>query len=94
MGELAVDVAVDLGDVEGVVEPPGQLTLPTHLTQMVAPPALFNVGHTAMVTQIRRRSVAQRANWWRFDNCSLRSTDETWVSTVLPEMYSSLATSL
>ena len=44
--------------------------------------------------QTSRRSVAQRVSWWRFDSCSLRSTLLTWVSTVLIEMNSSLATSL
>ena len=44
--------------------------------------------------QTRRRSVAQRVSSCRLDSCSLRSTAETWVSTVLTEMNSSLATSL
>ena len=41
-----------------------------------------------------RRSAAQRVSSVRFDNCSLRSTELTWVSTVLTEMNSSAATSL
>ena len=36
-----------------------------------------------------RRSVAQRVSSCRFDSCSLRSTDDTCVSTVLTEMKSS-----
>jgi hypothetical protein len=44
--------------------------------------------------QFRRRSAAQRVSWWREDSCSLRSTEETWLSTVLTEMKSSRATSL
>ncbi len=44
--------------------------------------------------QTRRRSVAQRVSWWRLESCSLRSTLETWVSTVLIEMNSSRAISL
>ena len=36
--------------------------------------------------QVRRRSVAQRVSWWRVDSCSLRRTEETWLSTVLTEM--------
>src|SRR5262249_9526709 len=32
--------------------------------------------------QIRRRSEAQRASWWRLDSWSLRRTDDTCVSTV------------
>ena len=44
--------------------------------------------------QIRRRSEAQRASWWRLESCSLRSTDDTWVSTVLAEIPRSRATSL
>jgi len=44
--------------------------------------------------QARRRSVAHRASWWRVDSCSFRSTEETWVSTVLTEMNSSRAISL
>ena len=44
--------------------------------------------------QSRRRSVAQRASWWRLDSWSLRSTDDTWVSTVFTEISRSRATSL
>ena len=40
-----------------------------------------------------RLSAAQRVSSERFDSCSLRSTEDTWVSTVLTEMNSSLATS-
>src|SRR5690606_2644109 len=43
--------------------------------------------------QTRRRAVAQRESSWRLESWSLRSTDETWVSTVLTEMNSSLAIS-
>jgi hypothetical protein len=43
--------------------------------------------------QISRRSCAQRVSSWRLDSCSFRSTDDTWVSTVLTEMNSSLPTS-
>ncbi len=43
---------------------------------------------------VRRRSVAQRVSWCLEESCSLRSTDETWLSTVLPEMNSSRAISL
>ena len=41
-----------------------------------------------------RRSVAQRVSSWRFESWSLRSTDDTWVSTVLVEMPSWRAISL
>src|SRR5699024_3834512 len=41
----------------------------------------------------RRRTAAQRVSSCREESCSLRSTAETWVSTVLMEMNSSLATS-
>ena len=44
--------------------------------------------------QTIRRSVAQRVSWCRFDSCSLRSTDDTWVSTVFTDRCSSPATSL
>lgn len=44
--------------------------------------------------QTRRRAVAQRDSSCRLDSCSLRSTDDTWVSTVFTEMNSSLAISL
>ena len=40
------------------------------------------------------RAVAQTVSSYREESCSLRSTADTWVSTVLIEMYSSLATSL
>ena len=33
-------------------------------------------------------------SWWRLDSCSLRSTFDAWVSTVLIEMNSSPAISL
>jgi len=36
--------------------------------------------------QVRRRSVAHRVSWWRVESWSFRSTEETWLSTVLPEM--------
>lgn len=45
-------------------------------------------------SQISRRSAAQRDSSYRLDICSLRSTLETCVSTVLMEMYSSRAISL
>jgi uncharacterized membrane protein YeaQ/YmgE (transglycosylase-associated protein family) len=45
-------------------------------------------------SQTRRRSVAHRVSWWRLESWSLRSTLETWVSTVLIEMNSSRAISL
>ena len=41
-----------------------------------------------------RRSVAQRVSSWRFDSWSLRSTDDTCVSTVFTEMSSWRAISL
>ena len=44
--------------------------------------------------QRRRRPIAQAVSSCREDSCSLRSTEETCVSTVLTEMNSSLATSL
>jgi predicted RNA-binding Zn ribbon-like protein len=43
--------------------------------------------------QVSRRSAAHRVSWCRVDSCSLRSTDDTWLSTVLMEMYSSRAIS-
>ena len=44
--------------------------------------------------QVSRRSAAHRVSWCRDDSCSLRSTDDTWLSTVFTEMYSSRAISL
>ena len=44
--------------------------------------------------QMRRRPIAQVVSSWREESWSLRSTEETWVSTVLIEMNNSLATSL
>ena len=44
--------------------------------------------------QRRRRPIAHAVSSCRDDSWSLRSTDDTWVSTVLIEMKSSLATSL
>jgi len=44
--------------------------------------------------QVRRRSAAHLVSWWRLDSWSLRSTDDTWLSTVFTEMYSSRAISL
>ena len=41
--------------------------------------------------QTIRRSAAHRVSWCREDSCSLRSTLEAWVSTVLIEMNSSAA---
>src|SRR5690606_26794105 len=41
-----------------------------------------------------RLPIAQAVSSCRLDSCSLRSTDDTCVSTVLTEMNSSLATSL
>ncbi len=46
------------------------------------------------IGQRRRRPRAQAVSSWRELSCSLRSTELTWVSTVLTEMKSSLATSL
>ena len=43
---------------------------------------------------VSRRSAAQRVSWCREESWSLRSTEETWLSTVLTEMKSSRATSL
>lgn len=45
-------------------------------------------------TQTRRRSLAQRASSRRLLSCSLRSTDDTCVSTVFTDRNSSPATSL
>ena len=42
----------------------------------------------------RRRSLAQRVSSWRLESWSLRSTDETWVSTVFTDRCSRRATSL
>ena len=44
--------------------------------------------------QASRRSAAHLVSWWRVESCSLRSTEDTWLSTVLTEMNSSLAISL
>src|SRR5205823_9169413 len=44
--------------------------------------------------QVRRRSAAQRVSSWRLESCSLRSTAETWVSTVLTEISRRRAISL
>ena len=57
--------------------------------QPAAPPAAGRA-----CGQSSRRSVAQRVSSWREDSWSLRSTLETWVSTVLIEMNSLDATSL
>ena len=38
--------------------------------------------------QTRRRSLAQAVSWWRLDSCSLRSTADTWVSTVFTDSTS------
>ena len=77
-----------------------------HPTAMVAPadvPAGTSALHdpherrcnnTQPAGYTSRRSAAQRDSSRRFDSCSLRSTDDTCVSTVLPEMNSSTATSL
>ena len=46
------------------------------------------------VGQRRRRPIAQAVSSWREDSWSLRSTEDTCVSTVFTEMNSSLATSL
>ena len=40
------------------------------------------------------RSAAHRVSWCRDESCSLRSTEETWLSTVFTEMNSSRAISL
>ena len=40
----------------------------------------------AGAAQARRRSVAHRVSWWRVESWSFRSTEETWLSTVLTEM--------
>ena len=46
-----------------------------------------NLGQTPSATsQARRRSAAHLVSWCRVDSCSLRSTDDTWLSTVLTEM--------
>ena len=45
-------------------------------------------------TQMIFRAAAHRASSWRLDSCSLRSTEDTCVSTVLTEMNRSEATSL
>ena len=44
--------------------------------------------------QSSRRSVAHRVSSWREESCSLRSTEDMWVSTVLIEMNSVEPTSL
>jgi hypothetical protein len=43
---------------------------------------------------VSRRSAAHLVSWCRVDSWSLRSTEDTWLSTVLTEMYSSRAISL
>ena len=51
--------------------------------------------HRAVVRlQSRRRAEAHVDSWWRFDSWSLRSTADTWLSTVLIEISSSVAISL
>ena len=55
-----------------------------------APPRLTAGG----AGQSSRRSVAHRVSSCREDSCSLRSTEDMWVSTVLIEMNSSEPTSL
>ena len=44
--------------------------------------------------QASRRSAAHLVSWCRVESCSLRSTEDTWLSTVLVEMNSSFAISL
>ena len=44
--------------------------------------------------QTRRLRAAQWVSSCRFDSCSLRSTDDAWLSTVRAEMWSSVAISL
>ena len=46
------------------------------------------------LSQSSRRSAAQRESSWRLESWSLRSTADTWASTVLAEMPSRSATSL
>ena len=48
----------------------------------------------APARQIIRRSAAQRVSSWRLESCSLRSTLETWLSTVLTERCRLAAISL
>ena len=49
---------------------------------------------SASARQIIRRSAAQRVSSWRLESCSLRSTLETWLSTVLTERCRLAAISL
>ena len=46
------------------------------------------------LSQSSRRSAAQRDSSWRLESWSLRSTADTWASTVLAEMPRRSATSL
>ena len=64
-------------------QPQGDIDQPQHPAVVDAQPR----GHRS------RRAAAQRVSSWRLDSWSLRSTAETWVSTVLIEMNSSEATS-
>ena len=62
------------------------------VSSSVAPAAVATASRRSIYS--RRRSEAQRVSSWREESCSLRSTEDMWVSTVLMEMNSSLATSL
>src|SRR5699024_3862705 len=65
-----------------------------HLVQ--GPPSELTHAHPRRLDrrQMRRRTAAQRVSSCLEESCSLRSTAETRVSTVLTEMNSSPATSL
>ena len=51
-------------------------------------------GRRLIAAYSSRRSVAQAVSSWRFDSCSLRSTDDTCVSTVFTDTWMRAATSL
>ena len=57
-------------------------------------PGIHRAGLSRHQAQTRRRAVAQRVSSCRLLSWSLRSTAETWLSTVFTEMKSCLAISL
>jgi len=101
-GSDDVALTLDVDDVEGLFDDPdveghgmkGAIAIAVTSAALLAPAGQAAVTQSAGTQSTSRRWTAQRDSSCRVESCSLRSTAETWASTVLVEIPSRAAISL
>ena len=83
----------DSSAINGSAAAPFPAVCAALLVMALPAPLTATMMNGSRVAYVSRRSVAHLVSWCRVDSWSLRSTEETWLSTVLTEMKSSRAIS-